>query len=115
MLCTCKVEVIFQDRQDPVPPSTLCCDPLDVVNSFKYLRSLVHPGGMVREEVTSRIVEVKTAFVNLRHLWRCYDIRHSLKGRVYNATARTVFYGCETWTVRVADAQLISDFDDGYF
>ena len=107
-----KCKVLLQDWQEPVPALTLCGVQLELVENFKYLGSLITAGGGVGEEITSRIARARTAFANLRHLWRRRDIRLSLKGRVYNAAVRSVLlYGCETWPLRAEDARRLSVFD----
>ena len=107
-----KCKVLRQDWQGPAPSITLCGDELESVESFKYLGSVIAADGGVGEEISSRIAKARLAFANLRHLWRRHDVRLSLKGRVYNATVRSVLlYGCETWPLRAEDANRLSVFD----
>ncbi|VDP84560.1 unnamed protein product [Echinostoma caproni] len=107
-----RCKVLVQEWQEPVPAPILCGDQLEVVESFKYLGSLIASGGGVGEETTSRIAKARVTFANLRYLWRRHDIRLSLKGRVYIAAVRSVFlYGCETRPLCVEGANRLSVFD----
>ncbi|CAH8538271.1 unnamed protein product, partial [Dicrocoelium dendriticum] len=60
------------------------------------------------------VLKARSAFVNLRHLWRRRDVSFSLKGRVYSASVRSVLlYGSESWPIRVEDMRRLSAFDNG--
>ncbi|KER19829.1 hypothetical protein T265_11495 [Opisthorchis viverrini] len=67
----------------------------------------------VTGEVNARICKARTAFANLRHLWRQYSLSLNLKGRVYQARVRVVLlYGCETWPIRAAELRRLQVFDN---
>ena len=107
-----KSKVLLQDWQDPVPALTINGEQLEIVSKFVYLGSCISAGGSVEDEITLRIAKARLAFTNLKHLWRRRDISLALKGRVYNASVRAVLlYGCESWSLRVEDAQRLSTFD----
>ncbi|VDP50884.1 unnamed protein product [Schistosoma mattheei] len=82
------------------------------VDLFTYLGSFINPCGLVCGEIAARIQKARLAFANLRHLRRRRDIRLSTKGRVYCSAVRSVlFYGSETWALRVEDIRRLLVFD----
>lgn len=81
-----KYKMLVQNWQELLFVHTLCGDRLRVINKFKYLGSLITPGGGVLEEITSRIDKAKASFANMRHMWLHLDIRVPLDWRVYNAS-----------------------------
>lgn len=82
---------------------------VEVVSGSKILVSLIMFGGGLGQEVSSQITKVRAAFAQLPHLWRCHDIRLSLRGRVYNAIIRVLLYSREIWPVRVEESRQLSD------
>ncbi|KER21524.1 hypothetical protein T265_10170 [Opisthorchis viverrini] len=67
----------------------------------------------VTDEVNARIPKARTAFANLRHLWRQSSLSLDLKGRVCQAKVRVVLlYGCETWPIRAAEMRRLQVFDN---
>ena len=107
-----KCKVLLQDWQEPVPVLTLAGEPLEVVDKFVYLGSCVSAGRGVTEEISNRIVKARVAYANLSHLWRRRDVSLAVKGRVYNASVRTVLlYACETWPLRAEDVRRLCVFD----
>ncbi|CAH8584460.1 unnamed protein product [Dicrocoelium dendriticum] len=106
-----KCKAFLQDWQGSLPVLTLGGDQLEVVEKFSYLGSCISALG-IEDEITNRIAKARSAFANLRHLWRRRDITLALKGRVYNAAVRsTLIYGCETWPLRSADMKRLLTFD----
>lgn len=89
------------------PVVLLYGQPLEVVQSFRYLGSEVTPNGDVSYEMRSRGGKAVGAFNLLNNcLWRRNDISIKTKARVYQASVRPVLlYGCETWPVKQIDLQ----------
>jgi hypothetical protein len=107
-----KCKVLLQDWTAATPSLTLMNEPLEFVNQFTYLGSIISAGGDITSEVSSRISKARMAFAGLRHLWRRRDLSLRLKGRVYNASVRAVLlYGCESWPLRVSDIRRLTSFD----
>ncbi|VDP79991.1 unnamed protein product [Schistosoma mattheei] len=105
-------EVLLQDWQDSNPVLTLDSDQIEVVDKFVYLGSCINTGGGVSDEINARIVKARAAYANLGHLWRLRDVSLAVKGRIYNASLRTVLlYACETWPLRVENVRRLSVFD----
>ncbi|KAG5450806.1 hypothetical protein CSKR_101413 [Clonorchis sinensis] len=67
---------------------------------------LVEFDNLAKDDISIRIGKARAAFVNLHHLWRRRDVSLSVKGRGYNAAARSVLlYGSETWPLRTEDVK----------
>ncbi|KER28461.1 hypothetical protein T265_04689 [Opisthorchis viverrini] len=90
----------------------LADESIELVDKLVYLGSCIAPGGLTKDESSTRIGKARAAFANLRHLWRRRDISFSVKGRVYNAAVRSILlYGSETWPLRAEDVKRLSVFD----
>ena len=108
-----KCKVLLQDVDALTSPLILQGEQLDIVERFTYLGSCISSDGSVTDEVKARISKARTAFANLRHLWRQKGLPLELKGRVYRATVRAVLlYGSETWSVRAEDVRRLQVFDN---
>jgi hypothetical protein len=107
-----KCKVLLQDWVGPSPTFVLAGSSLETVDRFTYLGSVISSACNIADEVSARIAKARSAFANLRHLWRRKDVRLSIKGRVYNACVRSILlYGSETWSIRAEDAHKLSVFD----
>ncbi len=64
--------------------------------------------------IISLINLARSAFPRLRSwLWSRREISLRTKSRVYQIVVRSiVLYGCQTWTVRVADERMLTVFDN---
>ena len=99
-----KTETLYQPAPGNmyVPPViTIDNKPLNAVESFKYLGSIVSGNASMDEEITARIAKATSAFGRLvKRLWTNRGIRLGTKIDVYRATVlTTLLYGCETWTL----------------
>ncbi|CAH8546791.1 unnamed protein product [Dicrocoelium dendriticum] len=111
-----KCKVLLKDWLSPAPVLTLEGAQLEQVNSFVYLESCVSADGIINKDVSLRIDKVRSAFVNLRHLWHRRDVSFSLNRSVYSASASTVLlYGGESWPIRVEDMRRLSAFENSCF
>ncbi len=92
----------------------LDCETLKDVDKFKYLASVFVANEQGTEEIRSRIHLARSAFSRLQSgLWSQREISLRRKRRVYLAEVRSIlFYGCETWPVRVADERMLEAFDN---
>lgn len=61
---------------------------LDEGDKFSYWDGCTSPSGRTSNEAPSRVQKTRLVFGNLRSLWRRRDIRSSIRGWVYTATAR---------------------------
>ena len=107
-----KTKVMRTASFEPVP-ILLQGNPLEVVEHFCYLGSVITMDGDSGKELRSRIAKAEGTFSMLsKCLWRSPRIRLRTKLRVYYAAIRPVLmYGCETWPVKVADASRLQSFE----
>ena len=106
-----KCKVLIQDWHTAVPELSIGGQPLDIVDSFTYLGSVITATGEISSEISARICKARTSFVNLRHLWRRRDLSLRLKGLLYSSVVRSVLlYGCERWSWCLRDMQRLAAF-----
>lgn len=81
--------------------------PLQNVKRFKYLGSFVSKDCSMKEELTSRIQAVSSAYGRLRsRVFDSHDLTTSTKIQVYNQCLMPLLmYGCETWTLYSTDVK----------
>ena len=103
----------FTTAPGPHLPLMVDGESIESVNTFRYLGSVLLPTGQAKSEVPVRIQSARVAFSRLRSVLFCRrEISLRTKMRVYKAAIRPVLtYGCETWPVRVEDAQKLEVFD----
>jgi hypothetical protein len=107
-----KCKILLQDWAGSEPNLSIAGTPLEIVDRFTYLGSIITASSNVSDDINHRIVKARAAFASLRHIWRRRDVRLAVKGRLYNACVRSVLlYGSETWPLRVEDVNKISVFD----
>ena len=99
-----KTETLYQPALGNmhVPPVITIDDkPLNAVENFKYLGSIVSSNASMDAEITARIAKATSAFGRLvKRLWTNKGITLGTKIDVYRATVLTsLLYGCETWTL----------------
>ena len=108
-----KCKVLLQDWNSTPPNLSLDGELLDVVTSFTYLGSCITNDGSMDKEISARISKARSAYAGLKHLWCRKDVSLGVKGRVYNASVRSVLlYGCETWALRSEDTRRLEIFDN---
>ncbi len=76
-------------------------EPLEDVEKFKYLCSMLVANGQGTGEIRSRINLARSAFSRLQScLWSRREISLRTKVRVYQPVVRSnLLHGCETWLV----------------
>jgi hypothetical protein len=75
-------------------------EPLEDLDEFYYLGSMVIQDGGAEIDVTIRISKAKGAFALLRLLWRSKEISRNTKVRIFNTNVKSVLlYGCESWKI----------------
>lgn len=72
--------------------------PVEEVQEFTYLGSIVSKTGGTDEDVKSRIVKARQAFAMLRPVWKNKNIHLKTKLMIFNSNVKSVLlYGSETW------------------
>ena len=99
-----KTEVLFQRAPNSVAPHpAIFIDDVElkVVDSFKYLGSMISVDGSLDKEIASRISKASQALGRLRNrLLNHHNVTLDTKLKVYRAVVlSSLLYGCETWTV----------------
>ena len=93
-------------------PVTLNGSQIEDVQSFKYLGSMINATGESSEEIRNRISSAWNVFLQLKNsLWKRSEISPRTKLRVYEAMVLSVLlYGCETWSLKAAEASNLDVF-----
>ncbi|KAA3678616.1 uncharacterized protein DEA37_0007421 [Paragonimus westermani] len=86
-------KVLLQDWGISTPTFLIAGNPLETVDSFTYLGSIISSACNVADEISARIAKARVAFTKLRHLWRRKDVRS------------------ETWPVHEEDINRLAVFD----
>ena len=99
-----KTEVLFQRAPNSIAPQpAIFIDDVElkVVDSFKYLRSMISVVGSLDKEIASRISKASQALGRLRNrLLNHHNVTLDTKLKLYRAVVlSSLLYGCETWTV----------------
>lgn len=86
--------------------------PVNAVDRFRYLGSLVTPDGRSSADIRARIASAGTAFARLRPaVFDNRNISITTKRLVYNvAVLAVLLYGSECWTVRQQDLRALETF-----
>jgi hypothetical protein len=76
--------------------------------SFKYLGTLVTTDNKTNEEIKARIAAGKRSYFALLRVFKAHSLSRNLKIKVYRSVVKPVVtYGSETWTLTVADEELL--------
>ena len=99
-----KTEMFFQRAPNSVAPQpAIFIDDVElkVVDSFKYLGSMISNDGSLDKEIASRISKASQALGRLRNrLLNHHNVTLDTKLKVCRAVVlSSLLYGCETWTV----------------
>jgi len=72
--------------------------PLEEVDSFTYLGSIIDKKGGTDADVKARIGKARGAFTQLTNVWKSGSIGTKTKIRIFNTSVKSVLlYGSETW------------------
>lgn len=92
-------------------PFKLLDKPLDDVESFCYLGSIIDKSGGSSADILNRIIKATQAFGALDRIWRSSNISVRTKIKLFNSNVKsTLLYGCETWNLTCQEAQTIQSF-----
>lgn len=79
-------------------PINIRGSPLEEVDQFTYLGSVIAVDGGTEEDVKARIGKARTAFNILNKIWKTKNISLNTKLKIFNSNVKTVLlYGSETW------------------
>ena len=92
-------------------PVTLQETPLEEVDSFTYLGSVINKVGGTDEDIKVRIQKARGAFAMLRNVWAAKELKMDTKLRIFKTNVRSVLlYGCETWRLTNTAARKLQSF-----
>lgn len=84
----------------------------EVVQSFKYLGSVLNVTNDVEEEIKTRITQGNKSFYALKHLFKSSLVSRATKLRLYKTVVRPIaMYGCETWSLTSKQEQMLNCFE----
>ncbi|KAI8500371.1 hypothetical protein Bbelb_219370 [Branchiostoma belcheri] len=78
----------------------VCCrgEELETVREFTYLGSVITNDGGSSKDVDARIGKARTAFAQLKPVWRSKSFSLKTKLRLFESNVKSVLlYGCDTW------------------
>jgi len=86
-------------------------NPVDLVESFTYLRSIQTSDGYCRSDITIRIGLSSSAVSSLSNIWNTKHLPIQTKVRVYQTPVLSILlYVSETWTSLASDMRAIESF-----
>jgi hypothetical protein len=75
-------------------PIILDGQPLEEVDSFVYLGSVVDKQGGTDSDVAARVGKARAAFIMLKNIWASKDIGEATKLKIFNSNVKSVLlYG----------------------
>ena len=87
-------------KTEDIQAITVGGKPLEVVENFTYLGSVIDHSGGTAADVRSRVAQARTAFKTLDKIWRDRTISTKTKIRLFNSNVKSaLLYGCETWSL----------------
>ena len=88
-------------------------EPLEKVDEFTYLGSIVSSKKATHKDINSRLGKAQCAFAVLRPIWRSKQLRLKTKIRIYNSNVKSVLlYGSECWRVIQSDMKRLDAFNN---
>ena len=85
--------------------------PVELVQSFCYLRCTIAADGGANENVDCRINKTRAAFGRMYVVWSSWQRFRRTKLRIFNACVKSVLlYGSETWLVSNSIALRLQTF-----
>ena len=95
-------------------PISLQGSPVEDVESFTYLGSVINKQGGVDEDIKIRIQKARAAFIMLRNIWRSRDLKMDTKLRIFQTNVKSILlYGAETWRLTQSAKRKLQSFSNG--
>ena len=91
-------------------------EPVETVTDFIFLGSKITVNCDCNNEIKRRLLHGRKAMTNLNSILKSRDITLPTKVRLAKAMAfPVVMYGCESWTIKKAEQQIIDTFGLWYW
>ena len=85
---------------------------MEIVSDFIFLGSKITTDGNCSHEIKRRLFLGRKVMTNLDSIFKSRDITLPTKVRLFKAMVfPVVMYGCEHWTVKKAECQIIDAFE----
>ena len=95
-------------------PITLADRPLEEVESFTYLGSVIDMHGGTAADIRARVAKARAAFNQLEKIWKARKISPHTKIRIFNSNVKAVLlYGSETWAPTKTNCKKLQTFING--
>ncbi len=103
-----KIMRLNATREEPV---LLAGTPLEEVESFTYLGSIIDKKGGTDADVRVRIGKARAAFLQLKNVWSSRELSQHTKVRIFNSNVKAVLlYGAETWRLTKTTVNRVQTF-----
>ena len=107
---TSKTQVMFINPK-VTAPTTINGKPLESVDDFTYLGSLISKDNGAQKDIKARLGKAQGAFARLRTIWKTKQYSLHTKIRLYNSNVKSVLlYGSECWRVTKTDMCRVESF-----
>ena len=84
----------------------------EVVQSFKYLGSILNVSTDIEEEIRTRVTQGIRSFYALKHLFKSCLVSRATKLRLYKSIVRPIVtYRSETWSLTAKQEAILSCFE----
>ena len=102
---------LLKVNTDNTSPIMLNGDPLEEIDEFTYLGSLVNKTGGTDADVRARVGKARAAFLQLKNIWGSRVISIKTKIKIFNSNVKSVLlYGAETWRTTATITKKIQTF-----
>jgi len=98
----------------PTAPVTINGEPLEFVQDFTYLGSLISKENGGQKDITAILGKARCAFAKLQNIWESNQYTTKTKIRLYNSNVKSILlYGSECWWVVKGDMAKINALHNG--
>lgn len=103
-----KIMRLNTTREEPV---LLAGTPLEEVESFTYLGSIIDKKGGTDADVRARIGKARAVFLQLKNVWSSRELSQHTKVRIFNSNVKAgLLYGAETWRLTKTTVNRVQTF-----
>ena len=108
---TCSFPKFWCMASGPISSWQIDGEKMETVTDFIFLGSKITADGNCRHEIKRRLLLGRKAIINLDSILKSRDITLPTKICIVKAMIfPVVMYGCESWTIKKAEHQIIDAF-----
>ena len=108
---TQKTKIMAINDKSNKTPIKISDTNIEEVDNFTYLGSVISNDNGTSKDIKSRLSKARTAFCQLRPIWRSTSLSRNTKLRIYNSNVKSVLlYGSECWRIIQTDFNKLSAF-----